>query len=379
MKIKPQQKTREFSRLPDYDPVSTVNLENALEQFHHYPVPQSLSPDVIRSIRDLAGAAGVSSESDILDDLKTAFENVREKRKNGNHSRIGTAAVVDACCVAIQSSVRPTTLRGYRDTWRAFAKRHPELPDSPEVIEADLQRFSNRQTALNHYRRLSILYKFAEERGVAADIMPRVKKPKFTPEVKISLTVEQFRRVLESCRDDRELALVHLWCGHALRSEESLRLDVGDISDGSMSVHGKTANEIYPLLPETKAIIARLTTGRGPGEPVFITRRGRLSTRMSYILALQILARAGITQKGVARHVFRHTFATLSTEHGLDEISCRRLMRHSSRSQTEHYVHLSLDALRRKLELFSPLRLVNGDKAAIADNPQDSVICALGG
>jgi len=49
------------------------------------------------------------------------------------------------------------------------------------------------------------------------------------------------------------------------------------------------------------------------------------------------------------------------TEYGLDEISCRRLMRHADSNMTERYVHLNLKPLKRKLEQYSPVRLIKVD------------------
>lgn len=128
---------------------------------------------------------------------------------------------------------------------------------------------------------------------------------------------------MEACQTDRELCLIHLYLGHGLRREEALRLNIGDIGDGQMYVTGKTANEPMPLLPETREILLRLVDGRKPEEPIFISQwKKRLSHQMVNFIMKDILFRAGISRKRISCHALRHTYATLMTEYGLDEISC---------------------------------------------------------
>lgn len=154
----------------------------------------------------------------------------------------------------------------------------------------------------------------------------------------------------------------------AFKLDEVVHTSTGELKDSftkelvEMYVTGKTANESMPLLPETREILLRLASSHSPKEPVFLSQfNRRLSHQMVNIIVNGILLRAGIKKHGISCHILRHTFATLMTEYGLDEISCRRLMRHSDSSMTERYVHLNLKALKRKLEKYSPIRLIKGN------------------
>lgn len=273
---------------------------------------------------------------------------------------LNTAELVKRFLEARRGSISEASLTSYRYTLQPFAKCFPGLPLKPEEIEGYLAKYESKQTAHDIHAKLGLFYRFLHERYGLPNVMQSVQRPRVKRQRKSGLTLEEARAIVEACRTDRELGLIHLYLGHGLRREEALRLDIGDISDGEMYVTGKTANEPMPLLPETKEILLKLAGNRSPKEPVFLSQwKKRLSDGMVNINVKDILARAGIIRKGVNCHALRHTFATLMTEYGLDEISCRRLMRHADSSMTERYVHLNLNPLRQKLEQFSPIRLIN--------------------
>ena len=270
-----------------------------------------------------------------------------------------TTELVNCSLEARRGSISEASLTSYGYTLQPFAKYLPALPLKPEEIDGYLAKCKSKQTALDVHTKLGLFYRFLHDRFGLPNIMEKVARPRVKRQRKSGLTLEEAGVIVGACRTDKELGLIHLYLGHGLRREEALRLNIGDISDGQMYVTGKTANEPMPLLSETKEILLRLAGDRSPKEPVFLSqRRRRLSHQSVNIIIKDILARAGIQREGICCHALRHTFATLMTEYGLDEISCRRLMRHTDGSMTERYVHLNLKPLRAKLERFSPLRLI---------------------
>jgi integrase len=275
---------------------------------------------------------------------------------------LGTSELIERFLESKRGSINENSLMSYRYSLQVFAKHCPILPLTPEALEAYLARYENRQTAHDIHAKLGLFYRFLHGRCGLPNVMQNVQRPRVKRQRKSGLTLEEARAIVEACQTDRELGLIHLYLGHGLRREEALRLNIGDIGDGSMYVTGKTANEPMPLLPETKEILLRLAGDRKSEEPIFMSQcKKRLSHQMVNVIVRDILLRVGITRKGISCHALRHTFATLMTEYGLDEISCRRLMRHADSSMTERYVHLNLKPLRSKLERYSPLRLIKAD------------------
>lgn len=266
---------------------------------------------------------------------------------------VSTSDVVNACLEAHRSAISPGTLQSYGDTWRAFARRSPTLPVTPEGIEAYLARYSNRRTARDVHTKLGILYNFASKRFGVLNAIKDVKKPRFKATEKPPLTLEQFGAVLNTCRGDTERALIELYGGHGLRLTEALRINAGDISSDQLYVRGKVREEFMPLLPETRELLLKLADGKKPNQRLFT-----IATRTASARVKHILARAGLGNDYSA-HTLRHTFSTLGQEHGMAFTACQRLLRHSKRTETERYTHLSKDYLREQLERYSPLRLLN--------------------
>ncbi len=116
---------------------------------------------------------------------------------------------------------------------------------------------------------IKLLYEFGNQRYGLPNVIEHVKRPRFKQEQSAWLALDEARNVVEACRNDRELALTHLYMGHGLRPEEGVRLNVGDIGDAKLCVKGKERTEFMPLLAETREILLRLEKGRSPEVPLF--------------------------------------------------------------------------------------------------------------
>jgi len=280
---------------------------------------------------------------------------------------ISTAEVIEDCVRALHVSDR--TIQSYRGTWATFAKHHAVFPTNPDQVNAYLNRYTNKRTAADVYTKLKILCDFASARYGVPDLfsMRLIGKPKFKPTDKGSLTLEEVKAVVNACRDDFELGLIQLYIGHGLRKNEAREMDIEDVREDEIFIHGKTRNEPTPVLSETRDILLKQGDGRGPGEPLFISqRRQRISERENHNVVKGILLRAGINRKGCCCHLLRHSFSTLAQEAGMPFPVCQRLMRHSARTQTEQYTHFSRQFLKQNLEKYSPIRLINEGLPKIA-------------
>ncbi len=289
------------------------------------------------------------------------------KKPPRSRAPVSTAEAIEDCARALHVSDR--TIQSYRGTWATFAKRHPVFPTTVDQINAYLNHYTNKRTAADIYTKLKILYDFASARYGTPDLFSTrlIRKPKFKPTDRGSLTLKEAKAVVNACRDDFELGLIHLYLGHGLRKNEARGLDIGDAGEDEIFVHGKTKNEPQPVLPETRRILLELGNGRGTGEPLFLSRlRVRISERENHNIVKSILLRAGINQKGSCCHLLRHSFSTLVQEAGMPFPVCQRLMRHSPRTQTEHYTHFSRQFLKENLEKYSPIRLINDELPPIA-------------
>jgi integrase len=262
-------------------------------------------------------------------------------------------------------TIAKESLVSYRHTLMIFTKHCPQLPTKPEELESYFARFKERRSAAAAYSPIKQLYEFANQRFGFPNTMKLIKRARFKEKEPYSFTLDEAKAVLEACRNDRELGLIHLYLGHGFRLEEACRVNIGDILDGQINVRGKERYEYLPLLPETREILLRLANGRSSKEPLFTSHKGRrLCHKETYNVVKAILRCAGVTEgkdgQRIATHTLRKTFAILATHAGCNDRIVKRLLRHKTADITSLYISMPMDALRDNLERYSPIRLLNG-------------------
>ena len=132
-------------------------------------------------------------------------------------------------------------------------------------------------------------------------------------------------------------------------------------------VYGQRTTQIFQFdgyIDETRELPLELSRDRGPDDPVFLSRHHRrlCETQVSNIVKA-ILDRAGLLKgrpagSRIATHVLRKTFSTLAYHAGCDNQAVEYLLRHKKRDVMSRYVGMPMDALRRYLERYSPIRLL---------------------
>ena len=149
----------------------------------------------------------------------------------------------------------------------------------------------------------------------------------------------------------RDRALLELLYGCGLRASEacSLRLADLDLERQSVRVTGKGERQrVVPLGSAAAAALRRYidrTGPRRPGDPVFVSVRGRPLHPSDVRRAVRAeLADAGLPQR--SPHALRHTFATHLLEQGADLRSIQHLLGHASVGTTQVYTHVSVRHLR---------------------------------
>jgi integrase/recombinase XerD len=258
------------------------------------------------------------------------------------------------------AGLQPYSIQSYGQALNPFARELPTLPTTQQEIEGFLGNKPSGATRLWVYKVLTVFYRFASKRFGVPNIMAKIAKPRVKPKEPDSLTKNQAKMLLDAIETDRERGLVYLYLGQGLRLSEAVRLDVHDVGDDLLRIEGKERQESMPLLAEVRAALLKVIGNRGYNEPVFIGQRGRLGRDMAELIVKRLFRRAGVNGVKQSPHTLRHTFASLATAAGCDTYSVERLLRHrsSGRNVTYLYIHLSMQELREKLEMYSPLRLI---------------------
>ncbi len=160
----------------------------------------------------------------------------------------------------------------------------------------------------------------------------------------------------------RNIAVVELLFGTGIRVSElcALRLASVNLHHGFIKVYGKGGKERVIQLCQDAILNAlreyqRLClSSSGQNAFFFINRLGRnLSSQSVRIMIKKLALKSGIL-KPVTPHTFRHTFATLLLEEGVDIKYIQTILGHSSLATTQIYTHVSAAKQRSILQDFHP-------------------------
>lgn len=224
-----------------------LNLDGALEAI------TSTEAQEIPIGQALADGFRAAFTSRLIDDFlaKRRLTSQQPQYKKSNFIKVSTTQVIDRFLAAKRASgLSEASIQSYGDTLRVFAKYHPILPTTPEEIETYLARFKpDKPTARDAFVVIRLMYKWAADRLDVPNPMLKVAKPRFRAKTPDRLSATQARTLLDAIRTDRERALVYCFLGLGLRLSEAQRLDVGDIGEDIILIHGKERTEPMPLIP----------------------------------------------------------------------------------------------------------------------------------
>lgn len=162
----------------------------------------------------------------------------------------------------------------------------------------------------------------------------------------------------------RDISILELLFATGMRVSElcSLRRDEIDIENGNIKITGKGRkeriiqicnDEILTILNEYNALFHNGNTG----EIYFFLNRdnNRLSEQSVRFMIRKYVNLAQI-KKTITPHMFRHTFATLLLEEGVDIRYIQHLLGHSTLNTTQIYTHVTRHKQKEILATMHPRR-----------------------
>ena len=182
------------------------------------------------------------------------------------------------------------------------------------------------------------------------------------------LTLEESQRLLTSVEGKnrtRDYCILCLFLNCGLRVSEMVNLNITDIRQDSLLIHGKGSKErriffskeavckFEEYLEDRK--IRYNKTKFEPTDPLFVNQSGtKLTSRgIRYIVSRYSSEKEG-TGKNISPHAFRHTFATTMLNNGADIRVVQEMLGHSSISTTQHYTHLTRESIQKSYNLAHP-------------------------
>jgi site-specific recombinase XerD len=175
----------------------------------------------------------------------------------------------------------------------------------------------------------------------------RMRQPR---RVVIPLSSEDVSRFWTTFRTFRDLGVVALMLFNGLRSQETIEIQLEDLSfvEALLRVRGKGKRErMVPLAEETIQTIQRYLSLERPdsnSSHLFVSLKGRQRGKPMTITGLRSLFRYHRRCSEVPQanpHRFRHTFGSDMVRAGISLPALMRLMGHSDIHTTMRYVELS--------------------------------------
>lgn len=245
-----------------------------------------------------------------------------------------------------------TTLKDYQTELRLFSMFCKKAVAQVTTIDirnylASLEGIMSSTTG----KKLSVLKSFfgwlVREEVLLKNPTSKVKLPKKPKRLPKSLSVEELEIVRESCETLRERALVEVMYSTGCRLSEIAGLKRSDINIQAMSarVIGKGDKERHVYLSSKAMYHLRkyLMNRLDDCEYLFVTARKPIRQMSNASIQREIRlieARSEISKK-LTPHTFRHTFAQLSTDAGIDLSDLQQLMGHSNPGTTLTYAAVS--------------------------------------
>lgn len=270
-----------------------------------------------------------------------------------------------------------TSMKAYRIDMTQFLdfmrKNYAEINSAAEITRSVLQHYISE---LNEsYRVKSVKRKIACLKGFYAYLEDefiveenpflklhlRMREPVTLPTV---MSLREVKQILAAVyKDDkavsellhlRDIAVLEVFFATGLRVHELCNLKYADLNlrQSSIRVIGKgnkerniyiTNREVIQALTSYCRLLKKLKISSAY---IFLNKDGQpLSTQAARNIVTKYTRLAGI-QRNITPHAFRHTFATLLLEEGVDIKYIQEFLGHSSISTTQIYLHVSAASCR---------------------------------
>ncbi len=222
--------------------------------------------------------------------------------------------------------------------------------DISKFVDNEQGHGQKTRSVVNYLRILYAFIRYLVDQDVLADtIMERKIRIKLPEALPRATTREDQQRLLDAVDSDRDRVLILLLLRTGLRIGELLEVQISDISFGERKIliylgeKNLQGRAVYYSEDAEQALkkwlkvrpgnSTSLFPGRSPGESI------------SYVTAWNamrnILARAGLSDKGYSLHSLRHTFATDILNAGMRLVVLQQLLGHQEIEMTMRYARIT--------------------------------------
>ena len=181
--------------------------------------------------------------------------------------------------------------------------------------------------------------------------------PKLQKTLPHYLTLDESRRLLNAVdgkNAQRDYCILCLFLNCGLRISEMVGLNLTDIRQDSLLIHGKGSKErvVYLNPASAKALndwlLIRKSIQAVDKNAVFLSnRRTRMSVDAVQVMVRKTLLKAGLDASHISPHKLRHTAATLMLQNGVDVRTLQEVLGHENLNTTQIYTHIANAELKK--------------------------------
>ena len=229
-------------------------------------------------------------------------------------------------------------------------KKNPKAKNSKHGIES-AARARKIATLRSFFNYLTLKAKKLDENPLLGLDSPKLKKslPQY-----LSLDESiQLLSAVEGRNKDRDYCILCIFLNCGLRISEIVKLDLGDIHNDYLRVHGKGNKERIVFLNDIckdaldSYFIVRNNIKLPSENALFLSaRKQRISRDAIHHMIKKMLKAAGLDSSKYSAHKLRHTAATLMLKNGVDVRTLQELLGHEHLNTTQIYTHVENTELR---------------------------------
>ena len=258
--------------------------------------------------------------------------------------------------------LRVRTVENYEQRLSVFVQRCPDLPTTPDPIEAFFAGLIvNQETRFGYFQVLKVFYRFLEARHnvfhPAAIPNPITALKILHPHSKPlkGLEAPQLGDLLKACSTNLDRTLIMLLVDTGIRISEAVSVEKKDIGQDTLTVRGKSGEREVPISSTMRDLLLAFAKGDGR---IFTDREGESARHQLSFRVRQAMKKAGITGIKMGPHTLRHTFGRQYIRAGGDPFALQKTFGHSTLGMTRRYAELETVDLVEKHKKFSPFHLI---------------------
>ncbi len=257
----------------------------------------------------------------------------------------------------IKKGLQPITVLGYVDGVKRMLKKIGGKLNE-EKIEEYMYQIYNSEYSYSHKTNTALAIEVYTEFLETPLKFGRQKKPKTI--MKNTLTESEITKMIFSCNNLKEKAIVSLLAYSGIRNKELCDLKVENFDSGKnqiQTIRGKGLKDgISQISAGCSKILQQYIQENNLEEDDYIFRTYQHNKYTGYALRKRIKViskRAGITKR-VFPHLFRSSLAVNMLIRGADIVSLKTQLRHSLIATTFNYLNSIILGERNSYEKFEP-------------------------